>query len=142
MILNETDKRLIALLRINARMPLSTLAKKLNVSRTTVQNRLERLESSGVISGYTVTLKPSIEQEAIHALMFISVESRQENKVIDILRGFPSVSEIHYTHGHWDLVLEMRATNLVMMHEMLLQIRDIPSVLNTETTLLLSSVKK
>lgn len=142
MILNDTDKRLIALLRINARMPLSTLAKKLNVSRTTVQNRLERLETSGVIAGYTITLKPDVEQSEVHALMFVTVEGREEPKVIELLRGFPSVIEIHGTNGHWDLVLDVHTNNLAALHEMMLQIRDMTGVKTTETTLLLSSFKK
>ena len=63
--LNKTDKKLISLLRVNARTSVSDLAKKIGVSRTTVQNRLDRLEQSGVIAGYTITLKPEVEKSQI-----------------------------------------------------------------------------
>ena len=99
--LNKTDKKLISLLRVNARTSVSDLAKKIGVSRTTVQNRLDRLEQSGVIAGYTITLKPEVEKSQIKALMFITAEGKEEAKVIEALRGFPSIVEIYSTNGHW-----------------------------------------
>ena len=54
--MDDTDQRLIALLRQDARATVATLATKLNVSRGTVTNRITRLEDTGVIVGYTVSL--------------------------------------------------------------------------------------
>lgn len=51
---DETDQNLLTLLRENARRPVADLARRLGLARTTVQARIERLESSGVISGYTL----------------------------------------------------------------------------------------
>ena len=53
---DEIDQALLRLLRANARMPAAELARAVNLSRTTVQSRLERLERSGVIEGYTLRL--------------------------------------------------------------------------------------
>jgi predicted ArsR family transcriptional regulator len=55
--MDDTDRRLIALLRQNARLPVATLAELLKVSRGTVQNRIDRLTDDGVISGFTVRLR-------------------------------------------------------------------------------------
>ena len=139
--LNKTDKKLISLLRVNARTSVSDLAKKIGVSRTTVQNRLDRLEQSGVIAGYTVTLKPEVEKRQIKALMFITAEGKEEGKVIDVLRGFPSIIEIYSTNGHWDLMVEVQTDSLIDFHEVLAQVRVIPGVLTTETTILLAPFK-
>ena len=54
--LNAKDEELINVLRANAREPVASLARKLGVSRTTVQDRLKRLEEQGVIAGYTLKL--------------------------------------------------------------------------------------
>ena len=51
--MDDTDRRLIALLRENARVPVATLAHLLKVSRGTVQNRIDRLTADGVIGGFT-----------------------------------------------------------------------------------------
>ena len=139
--LNKTDKKLISLLRVNARTSVSDLAKKIGVSRTTVQNRLDRLEQSGVIAGYTVTLKPEVEKSQIKALMLITAEGKEEGKVIDVLRGFPSIIEIYSTNGHWDLMVEVQTDSLIDFHEVLAQVRVIPGVLTTETTILLAPFK-
>ena len=139
--LNKKDKKLISLLRVNARTSVSDLAKKIGVSRTTVQNRLDRLEQSGVIAGYTVTLKPEVEKSQIKALMFITAEGKEEGKVIDVLRGFPSIIEIYSTNGHWDLMVEVQTDSLIDFHEVLAQVRVIPGVLTTETTILLAPFK-
>ena len=54
--LDDTDREIISILRADARTPVATLAQKLRVSRGTVQNRLHKMEESGVITGYTVRL--------------------------------------------------------------------------------------
>ena len=54
--MDTTDRRLISLLRDNARMSVAAMAKSLGVSRGTVQNRLARLEADGTVLGYTVRL--------------------------------------------------------------------------------------
>ena len=137
--LNKTDEAMISLLRVNARTPVSTLAKKLGVSRATVQNRLERLEQTGVICGYTLILKPEVEQQQVRAMMFVTVEGQKESKVINELRGFPNVTALYGTNGHWDLVLDVRTDSLASFHELLVQVRQIEGIVTTETTILLSS---
>ena len=52
--LDETDCKLLALLRTNAREPVASLARSLDMARSTVQERLERLEKAGTIAGYTI----------------------------------------------------------------------------------------
>ncbi len=49
--MSDRDEELLGLLKLNAREPVASLARKLGVSRTTVQDRLKRLETSGVIGG-------------------------------------------------------------------------------------------
>ena len=52
--MDDLDRKLIGLLRENARMPAASLAKALKVARGTVQNRLAKLERDGIIAGYTM----------------------------------------------------------------------------------------
>ncbi|NQY65682.1 MAG: AsnC family transcriptional regulator [Alteromonadaceae bacterium] len=51
--LDNIDRQLISLLRSDARLSVSMLAKKIQVSRATIQNRMNRLEKNGTITGYT-----------------------------------------------------------------------------------------
>ena len=139
--LDDVDRQLIALLRDNARMPVVTLAKQLKVARATVQNRLTRLEQSGVIVGYTVRLKPAAEAHRIRALMSIAVQGNRAQEVVKVLRGYPNVATIHSTNGRWDLVAELQADSLENFDRVLGAIRLVDGIANTETSILLSTHK-
>ncbi|MFM0224370.1 Lrp/AsnC family transcriptional regulator [Paraburkholderia dipogonis] len=139
--LDDIDRQLIALLRDDARMSVVTLAKHLRVARATVQNRLTRLEKSGVIVGYTVRVKPAAEAHRIRALMSIAVEGNRAADVLKVLRGHPNVATIHSTNGRWDLIAELRADSLENFDRVLGAIRLIDGIASTETSILLSTHK-
>src|ERR1017187_9701244 len=136
--MNDTDRQLLALLRDDARISVTELAKKLRVSRATVQNRIGKLEETGVIAGYTIRLKPEAEAHRIRAWMGIAVEGSKAPSVIQALRGEPGVHTLHTTNGRWDIVAELRADNLELFDRVLGRIRRIEGVANTETSILLS----
>lgn len=134
------DKKLVAILRTDARASISTLAKLLHVSRGTVQNRLDRLLSSGAILGFTVRAHDELETDVIKAIMMIEVVGKSTTQVINKLRGIPQLEKLHTTNGAWDLVAEIRTSNLPEFDRVLREVRAIEGVLNSETSILLSSV--
>lgn len=133
------DQRLITLLRHNGRRSISDLALELDVSRATVRARMERLERSGDIVGYTVILRADAVSLPVRGIMLIEVEGRAADRVVDALGGFPEVSAIHTTNGKWDLVVEMGAASLTDFDAVLRRIRLIPGVIASETNLLLAT---
>lgn len=139
--MDDTDQKLVALLRDNARTSVASLAKKLRVARGTVQNRLSRLEADGTIVGYTVRLRPDVEEQRIRALMTVAVEGNRTEAVIRALRGDPAVGALHTTNGRWDIVAELRADSLEAFDRVLARIRLVEGISNTETSLLLSTHK-
>jgi len=139
--MDDTDHKLLALLREDARTPVATLARKLDVARGTVQNRLTRLENDGTIVGYTVRLRPQVEEQRIRALMTVVVEGNRTEAVIKALRGEPAVSALHTTNGRWDIVAELRADSLEEFDRVLARIRLLEGISSTETSLLLSTRK-
>lgn len=139
--MDDIDRRLIALLRHDARATIATLAKKLGVARGTVQNRMARLEAEGTILGYTVRLKPQVEEHSIRALMTIAVEGNRNEAVLETLYGDPAVGALHTTNGRWDIVAELRTDSLASFDHVLRRIGQVEGVARTETSLLLSTVK-
>jgi DNA-binding Lrp family transcriptional regulator len=139
--MDSTDRRLLSLLREDARVPVAALAKTLKVARGTVQNRLARLEADGTIIGYTVKLKPEAGEHTIRALMTVAVEGNRTDEVLRALRGDPAVCALHTTNGRWDIVAELRADSLEAVDRVLGRIRLIDGISNTETSLLLSTHK-
>ena len=139
--MDNVDRRLLALLRENARASIASLAKELGVARGTVQNRMSRLEREGTIVGYSVRLKPQVEEQNIRALMTIAVEGNRIDAVISALRGDPAVGALHSTNGRWDIVAELRADSLASFDQVLGRIRQLEGIASTETSLLLSTFK-
>ena len=120
---------------------MTELSQKLRVSRATVQNRISKLEETGIIAGYTIRLKPEAEAHRIRAWMGIAVEGNNAPAVIQALRGDPGVHALHSTNGRWDIVAELRADNLELFDRILGRVRRIEGVGGTETSILLSTHK-
>lgn len=139
--IDETDRKLIALLRANAREPAASLAKKLKVSRGTVQNRIARLLAAGIIRGFTVRMAAEAEAGRMRAIMCLAIEGEKSAKVVKALKGFPEVENIYTTNGRWDLVAELCTSTLADFSQALDQIRLIEGIAATETSLLLANAK-
>jgi len=137
---DDLDRKLVAALKIDGRASISVLAKKLSVSRGTIQNRLDRLLSCGAILGFTIRAHEAIDKESVNAVMMIEVTGRSTAQVIQILRGIPELVKLHTTNGNWDLLAEIKAENLSEFDRILSTVRMIPGVLNSETSILLTSI--
>jgi len=139
--MDDIDRQLIGLLRNDARASVASLAKALGVARGTVQNRMGKLAANGTIVGYTVRLKPDVEEQRMRAFMTVAVEGTQLDAVIRALRGEPAVTALYSTNGRWDIVAELRADSLEGFDRALARIRLIDGISQTETSLLLSGFK-
>lgn len=139
-VMDETDRRLLSLLREDGRIPVAELARLLGVARATVTSRIERLVSSGTIIGFSVRVRDELDPLEVRAITLIEVEGRTTDFVIRELRGIPEIRSLHSTNGAWDLVAELGAESLAHFDGVLGRIRSIPGVVNSETSLLLSSV--
>lgn len=137
--MDDTDRRLIALLRDNARLSVASLAHVLGVSRGTVQNRIDRMVARGTIQGFTVRVRADAEPARIRAITMIAVEGERTEKIIKLLRGYPEIQSVHTTNGRWDLVLELNTESLEAFDTALQRIRQIKGISGSETSLLLSS---
>ncbi|CAG4972214.1 MAG: Lrp/AsnC family transcriptional regulator [Lysobacter sp.] len=138
--MDDLDHRLIAALRHDARAPVASLAQSLGVSRGTITNRMARLERDGVITGYTVRLRPDAAPDEIRAWTSLAVKGNQHS-VIRALLGEPGVAELHDTNGRWDLVAELRVADLAELSKVLERIRGIPGISGSETSVHLQTFR-
>ena len=102
--ISAADELLLSLLRENARATTADIARKLGLSRTTVQSRIDRLEQQGVIAGYTVRTHADYEQGQVRAHVLITVLPRKMPAVVKALREIPEVRTLHSVSGAHDLV--------------------------------------
>ena len=138
-ILDELDEELLHQLVVDARLPVATLAKRLDVARSTVQARLDRLERQGVITGYTVRLGAATRAAQIRATALLTIEPRATNTVLQRLKAMPEVSRAHTTGGRFDLIVEMAAATTADLDTLLDRIGAIPGVKGSESLIHLST---
>ena len=102
--LTAPEQALLSLLREDARASTAQIARRLGLSRTTVQSRIDRLEQQGVIAGYTVRTHADYEQGQVRAHVLITVLPRKMPAVVKALREIPEVRTLHSVSGAHDLV--------------------------------------
>ncbi len=139
--LDETDRRLLAYLKQDARAAVTTIASDLGLSRVTVQSRMARLVASGVISRFTVDITGEGMHDVVRAVMLIEVAGNMSGSVIRRLRHRTDIIELHTTNGAWDLVARIEAASLAEFDTSLREIREIQGISNSETCLLLNSAQ-
>lgn len=138
--LDDLDRRLIFELRGDGRATVSALAAALQVSRGTVQARLERLLRDRVIRRFTIEVGPGAEEDIVRAITSIQLSGSNARPVTRRLTSMSQVRALHTTIGNWDLVAEISATSLVALDATLSEIRSLAGVANTETSILLTSL--
>ena len=139
--MDALDQRLISRLRDNARTSVAQLAKELQVSRATIQNRIDRLVEQRVLLGFTVRTNSEAAAHRVRAWMMIAVDGDRSDAIIAALRGYPEVRAVHSTNGRWDIVAEIGTDSLETFDAALRSIRTIKGIANSETSLLLSTHK-
>ena len=136
--IDDLDRQLIDLLRVNARLPVVKIAKTLGCARSTVQLRLKALEDSGVISGYTISVATPRSSPGIHAMVMISIESKLERDVVRELTKLHNITKLHSTSGRYDLCAAMTTESTDELDMTIDRIREIEGVLETFSTVLLA----
>ncbi|MDD8021672.1 MAG: Lrp/AsnC family transcriptional regulator [Paracoccaceae bacterium] len=137
--MDELDQAILGLLSGDARITLATMARRLKVARSTVQARLERLETGGVIAGYTVKLGEAARAGRLRATVLLEIELRQQPAILGRLKTIPEVERISTTSGRVDLLLQVSANSTAQLDKVLDEIGGLPGVLNSESMIHLST---
>jgi DNA-binding Lrp family transcriptional regulator len=132
------DQLLLDLLRGDARLSTAALARRLGVARSTVQGRIERLERSGVIRGYTVLLGKNADYRQVRAHALIAVEPQQQSLVERKLKAMRAVTTLLSVSGAYDLIAMLGAESTEALDLALDELRECPGVKTTTTAVVLS----
>jgi DNA-binding Lrp family transcriptional regulator len=136
--MDDIDRKILVALSENARQSLVILARKLGLARTTVQSRIDRLETSGVIQGYTLRLGQS-ERAPLSATVLISYEPQSGPALLSRLKAIPQVHAARTTSGRYDMLIELTAQTTTEMDEILDRICSAKGVKGSESLIHLSN---
>ena len=137
--MDELDRNILALLGADARMSVATLARRLKVARSTIQARLERLETSGVIAGYTLKLGEAARQGRLRASVLLTIEPRSQAGILSRLKAVAEVERVFSTSGRFDLLLQIAAADTQVLDGVLDQIGGLTGVKSSESLIHLST---
>ena len=136
--IDATDTQILSLLRRNSRTPVTDLARKLGLARTTVQARIDRLEKTGIIAGYTLRASAAV-RPALSATVLVSIEPRSAPAVLSRLRSLPGVEVVHTTSGRFDLLVQITAATTAELDATLDRIGEAPGVHSSESLIHLAT---
>jgi DNA-binding Lrp family transcriptional regulator len=139
MTITEADRAVIALLRENARMSVSEMARRLGVSRSTAQSRLERLERGGTIAGYAVRLSGEYDAAQLRAHLLVTVSPKLSGKVVKALEKMPAVRTVHSVSGSYDMIIIVEAPSVARLDAVIDTIGAEEGVDRTMSSIILST---
>ena len=137
--ITAADQQLLSLLRENARASTAEIARRLRLSRTTVQSRIDRLEREGVIAGYTVRVGEAAERGHIRAYISVTVMPRRMPSVVEALQAMPEVRALHSVSGPSDLMAVGVVPTVEAMDELTDRIGMVDGVERTTSSIVLST---
>ncbi len=137
--LTDKDQQLIALLQQNGRLSVSEMARKLSVSRTAVQMRLQKLERNGVINGYTVTLSPTYLEKRVQALVMIKLSAGSREKIEAELSAINQLTSLYSISGIFDMSGVISARSMAELDVIIDKIGCMIGIDETMSSIILST---
>ena len=137
--ITKQEQQLLSILRSNARASISDLARVLNLSRSTVQNRMTKLEESGVIKGYAVQYGSEYQDNLVSSHVSIKVKQKLTAKTNAELRQVSEVSELYAISGEYDLIAIVQAESLEQLSQILDNIGKLDGVERTNSSVILET---
>ncbi len=132
--MDQLDRLIIAALQHNARASTTGIAAKLGVARTTVHERISRMEDRGVIAGYSVVLRDPEDEPRVNVVVMLEVQQKETSRIIKRLEAYPEIKLCLSINGDYDLLLSAEAPRIEDLDILVDELAAIPGVLRTNTS--------
>ncbi|MCC6921326.1 MAG: Lrp/AsnC family transcriptional regulator [Alphaproteobacteria bacterium] len=136
--MDATDQRLLDLLEADARASVTALSEQLRLARSTVQDRIARLEASGEIRGYTIRRADPRAARLIRAHVMLSVDPKLQDRVVADLKALPELKRLATVSGEFDLIAELAADTTERLDTLLDHIGRLKGIQRTMSSIVLS----
>lgn len=137
--IDKLDVQLLGLLGRDSRMSIAEIANSLGIARNTVQSRLKRMETNGLLTGFRPNLDLQAVGVPIQAFVGLELQQGKITAVSTSLVDLPEVIEIHATTGREDLLVRVATSTHAELQILLEKIANLPGVTHSTTTIALTS---
>jgi Lrp/AsnC family leucine-responsive transcriptional regulator len=134
------DRRLVDLLRTNARLSYAELARQVGLSAPAVHERIGKLESSGVLRGYRADVDPEAVGLGVTALIgIVQSDDSEIDEVADALYTLPEVESCYFLAGPESFLVKVRVGTIAELERLIVRFNRVPGIARTHSTIALST---
>ncbi|NAW56192.1 MULTISPECIES: AsnC family transcriptional regulator [unclassified Vibrio] len=135
--LDKLDRKILSNLLSNGRESIANLSRNIGLSRTAVAERINRLEKTGIIKGYTAQIRVENEGRKAASYLLISCEKGKKNDVTEALKELPEVRSTSIVGGTYDIIALIEAPDLQSIHYLANEIESFSGIKSLHTTVVL-----
>ena len=136
--LDATDLDIVSALTADGRLSVNELARRVNVSRATAYARLDRLRSSGVITGFTTVVDQVKLGRPLAVFILLNVDQHAWRALSEELRRLPGFQYLALTSGEFDMILLVRVADISELRDVVLvKLSSMPQIRTTRTIFVL-----
>jgi len=139
--IDEIDRDILRLLSHDGRASVRDVAARTGIGRATAYNRIQRLEDSGVIRGFTVVVDPRKAGAGLAAYVYVKIDQRGWRNLGRLVAGLPGVEHVALVSGEFDLLVLVRVRDPSDLRDVVLErLHAIEGVTATQTTFVLDEL--
>ena len=135
--LDKLDRKILSNLLSNGRESIANLSRNIGLSRTAVSERINRLEKSGVIKGYTAQIRVENEGRQAASYLLISCDKGRKDEVTEALKEIPEIRLTSIVGGSYDIIALIEAPDLHAIHSLCNEIEGFPGIRTLNNTVVL-----
>ncbi len=141
-VLDDVDRKIVDVLAADGRTSMRSLATTLHISRASAYNRVERLEKSGVITGYGARLDPRKLGLGLSAYIYLSISQHGWRDVRDKVLQFENVVHAAMVTGDADIVLLVRTRDVEELRQLVIgRLQEMPEIRSTQTVMIFEEIR-
>ncbi len=134
--MDAIDKKILELLQKNGRMTVKEITQTISLTAPAVSERIKRLEKDGVIEGYTALINPRKMGRTVHAIINVSVQPSDTEKLLSLVSNDPMVVECHHVTGEYSYMVKVDAFEISDLEKLIVKFQKMGE---TSTQIILSS---
>lgn len=134
--MDDLDRKILSLLAKNARMPVKEIAEQVALTSPAVSSRIHKLESDGVIGGYTVTINRPSDRMYVDALISLSVAPSKHDSFLELLQNSREVLQCYHVTGAYTFLVKVSCGSMPELEHLILQFQKLGT---TSTQIILST---
>ena len=134
--MDAIDKKILELLQANGRMTVKEITQTISLTAPAVSERIKRLEKENIIEGYTAIVSPKKMGRDIHAIINVSVQPQDTEKLLNLVNNEPLVVECHHVTGEYSYLIKVDVSEITDLEALITKFQRMGK---TNTQIILSS---